>query len=205
MKQIKKKKLIVTLGLLAFVVCAAAASAEEPMMPGMDEAMMTKMKEYSTPGENHEVLNYFIGDWDYTMKWWMAPQTPPQESSGTGEIESIMDGRFIEQTFMGTWMGEPFKGLGTMGYDNLKKQYVFTWIDNMSTGIMTSKGSYDSAAKTLTESGSHSCPISESGERSYKAVTQIIDDDTYTYSVYTTDPQSGQEFKSMEIMYTRKS
>jgi hypothetical protein len=35
-------------------------------------------------------------------------------------------------------MGMPFEGLGYTGYDNVKKQYFGTWIDSMSTGIMTS-------------------------------------------------------------------
>ncbi len=33
-------------------------------------------------------------------------------------------------------MGMPFEGMGIDGYDNLAKQYVSTWVDNMGTGIM---------------------------------------------------------------------
>ena len=212
--------------LLAFTVCAPVVSASEKDMPemdmkkgsmpemdkdmagmegmpDMDEATMAKMMEYGAVSEHHKVLDFFVGDWNYTMKWWMAPGTEPQESDGVGNVDSIMGGRFIEQYFSGTAMGQPFEGRGTMGYDNLKKHYVSTWIDNMSTGIMKSTGQYDAATKTLTENGSHTCPLSESGEKSFKAVIKIIDDNTYTYETYTTDA-TGQEFKSMTITYTRE-
>ena len=190
--------------LLSVTPVKAQETMEEPATEaGMDEAMMAKMQEYSLPGEGHQILNYFVGDWEYTMKWWTSPESEPEESTGTGSIISVMDGRFIEQIFEGAFMGQPFTGRGTLGFDNLKKEYVFTWIDNMSTGIMSSTGTYDEVSKTLTETGSHSCPISESGVRSFRGLTKIVDDNAYTYEVFTDDPM-GNEFKSMEIMYKRK-
>ena len=33
-----------------------------------------------------------------------------------------------------------FKGTGIEGYDNGKKKFVGTWMDNMGTGIMMSEG-----------------------------------------------------------------
>lgn len=73
-----------------------AAEVEVPPVPGMDEAMMAKMKEYSTPNENHRVLDHFIGNWEYSLKWWKAPGAPSEESTGTNEVKWIMDGRFDE-------------------------------------------------------------------------------------------------------------
>ena len=43
-----------------------------------------------------------------------------------------------------------FKGMGIEGYDNVKKKFVGSWIDNMGTGIMMSEGTYDPATKTFT-------------------------------------------------------
>ena len=42
-----------------------------------------------------------------------------------------------------------FKGMGVEGYDNVKKKFVGSWIDNMGTGIQFSDGTYDPATKTL--------------------------------------------------------
>ena len=43
-----------------------------------------------------------------------------------------------------------FKGMGVEGYDNVKKKFVSSWIDNMGTGIQFSEGTYDPATKTFT-------------------------------------------------------
>jgi hypothetical protein len=165
------------------------------------DAMMEKWKEFSTPNENHKVLDTLVGDWDYTIKWWMSPDAKPEESEGTSEIKSIMGGRFIEQAVQGTSMGQPFEGMGIMGYDNEKKQYQSVWIDNMGTGIMTGSGNYDPNTKTLTDQGTFSCPAE--GQKSYRGVTKIKDKDNFTYEWYMTGP-GGKEFRAMEIVYTRK-
>ena len=201
--------LLTLLGIAAFV---SPAFAEDPsakandtktqaLPPGMDEAMMAKMKEYGTPNENHQLLQKLVGDWDYTMKWWMAPDGPADESTGTNEIKSILGGRFIEQNVSGTSNGQPFEGRGTMGFDNSKKEYNFVWIDNMGTGMMLSNAAYDPATKTFSEKGSFSCPLK--GETSFRGKTKIIDDDTFTYEMYMND-KDGKEFKSMEVDYKRK-
>ena len=43
-----------------------------------------------------------------------------------------------------------FKGMAVEGYDNVKKKFVSSWIDNMGTGIQFSEGTYDPASKTFT-------------------------------------------------------
>ena len=165
------------------------------------DAMMEKWKEYSTPNENHKVLGTLVGEWNHTVKWWMSPDAKPEESKGTSEIEWIMGGRFIQHEVEGTSMGQPFEGMGVMGYDNEKKQYQSVWIDNMGTGIMRGSGNYDPKTKTLTDEGTFSCPAE--GEKSYRGVTKIIDKDHFTYEMYMAGPD-GKEFRAMEIVYTRK-
>ena len=136
------------------------------------------------------------------MKWWMSPDAAPQESTGTSDVKSMYDGRFIEATVSGMHMGQPFMGRQTMGYDNLKKEFTSTWIDNMATGMMSSSATYDAATKTFTESGNFSCPLKD-GPMTYHALTKIIDDNTYMYEMYMPD-KDGKEFKSMEITYKKK-
>jgi hypothetical protein len=165
------------------------------------DAMMEKWKEYSTPNENHKVLGALVGDWDYTIKWWMSPEAKPEVSKGTSEVEWIMGGRFIQHEVEGTSMGQPFEGMGVMGYDNEKRQYQSVWIDNMGTGVMRGSGSYDSTTKTLTDEGTFSCPAE--GEKSYRGVTKFIDQDNFTYEWYMAGPD-GKEFRAMEIVYARK-
>jgi hypothetical protein len=46
---------------------AMAEEQAQKSLP-MDEEMMAKWKEYSTPNENHQALNQIVGSWDYTIR-----------------------------------------------------------------------------------------------------------------------------------------
>ena len=194
----------------ATVAAAPAGEMDHAAMKGMDpstmteeqKAMQARMQEYTTPNANHEVLKSFVGSWKANVKMWMDPKATPEESEGTSEAKMIMGGRFLEQTFNGTFMGGPFEGRGIYGYDNMRQEYTGLWFDSMATGIMVSAAKHNAETKVMTEEGSMSCPISGEGHRWYKAVTTIIDADHYTYESFLKD-KDGQEFRSMLISYSR--
>lgn len=207
------QRLLLTLVLMSFLNTGIATSkviAEDmPATPEMSaeekakhDEMMAKWMAYATPNENHKVLEQLAGNWDTSMKVWMPGKETAEESTGTSSIQTIMGGRFIQQTFAGTHMGQPFEGIGITGYDNQKKKYQSIWIDNMGTGMMTSTMNYDAAAKTFSEEGSFSCPM-KGEDLNYRAVIKIIDETHYSYEMFTTD-ETGKESKMMEIQYTRK-
>ena len=58
-----------------------------------------------------------------------------------------LGGRFLEERVQSSFMGQPFSGIGYTGYDNVKKKYVSTWMDNMGTMIMVMEGTPDPAGK----------------------------------------------------------
>src|SRR3546814_17999585 len=63
---------------------------------------------------------------------------------------AVLGGRQIRTQFSSRFMGQPFNGIGFMGYDNVRGKYVASWVDDMSTGLMTSEGDYDPATTTYT-------------------------------------------------------
>ena len=195
-------QILVTGMLFMGTVSWGLAEMKAVSMTEEQKVMQAKMQEYSTPNANHEVLKSLIGSWKANVTFWMDPKGEPQVSEGTSETTLIMDGRFVEQSYHGSMMGQPFEGRGIYGYDNLRKEYTGLWLDNFATGVMVSAGKYDAAAKTLTEEGSMSCPITNEAHRWYKAVTTFTDADHYTYESFMKD-KDGKEFRSMIISYTR--
>jgi hypothetical protein len=190
--------------LLAALAIPALAQQEKPKpaapAPGGPE--MEAMVKAGTPGEPHKHLARLAGDWTFTMKSWMDPSQPPMESSGTMHGEVLMGGRYVEHTWKGNFMGQPFEGRGTDGYDNVGKQYVSSWVDNMSTGIMYQTGSCDNAGKTCTYNGDVWDPMS--GQKTtFKSVISWVDNNTFKNEMYGKGP-SGQEMKMMEITAKRK-
>ncbi|HEX5035017.1 MAG TPA: DUF1579 family protein, partial [bacterium] len=104
------------------------------------EAMMAKAKAAATPGAGHEVLKPLAGNWTTTTRAWMPGEKKAHESAGTSTFTWVLGDRFLRQDFKGNWDGQDFEGMGYLGYDNVKKEYVSTWMDSMSTGIGQATG-----------------------------------------------------------------
>jgi hypothetical protein len=118
--------------ILAVTVVAATTAVAQQMTPEEQEAMMKAM----TPGEHHQHLARFAGKFEASVKMWMAPGGPAQDSKGTSESTMILGGRYLQDLVKSDIAGMPFEGMGITGYDNISQQYCFAWVDNMGTGIM---------------------------------------------------------------------
>jgi len=194
---------LVVVAALAIGADEKAKSAKPAAGKQMDEkAMMEMMAKYSTPGPEHKALEQFVGTWDTTAKMWMAPGTPPQESTGTAENKMALGGRFLEQHYEGTMMNQPFTGMGYTGYDLYKKQYVGTWMDSMGTSMMMSTGKAEPGGKTMTMTGKMDDPM-DGKTKAFKETITVVDNDHHVFEMWGPDP-SGKNFKWMEISYTRK-
>ncbi|HKH45030.1 MAG TPA: DUF1579 domain-containing protein [Thermoanaerobaculia bacterium] len=183
-------------------LCAQEKKPEVNSM-GMTPEQMESMTKAMAPGEMHKHIAKLAGDWTFTNNMWMAPGQPPQESSGTMHAETILGGRYVQSVWKGNFMGQPFEGRGTDGYDNVSKQYVSSWVDNMGTGIMLSTGTCDDGGKKCTVVGDSSDPMS-GGKVTMKSVMTWVDDNTFKNEMYGKDTASGQEYKMMEIVAKRK-
>jgi uncharacterized protein DUF1579 len=189
----------------AVVTSPVAAPGASPS----EAEMMKQMMELSKLNENHKRIGDLVGTWNYTVKMWMGdPNAKPQESKGTAVRKSMMDGRFFTVDVTGKMEmpgpdGKPkemtFKGMGLDGYDNVKKKFVGTWVDNMGTGIMHSEGDYDPATKTFTYTGEYEGIPGM--KQKIREVVKLVDKDHHTFEWY--EDRGGQEVKTMEINYTR--
>lgn len=162
---------------------------------------MKAMMAYSTPGDIHKMLSRSAGTWMTNVTMWMQPGAPPMVSTGQTNNEMILGGRYLKSTNTGNFMGMPFEGIGITGYDNAKKIFINTWIDNMGTGIMTMTGTWDDASKSIRFTGSMVDPMSGK-DIPVREVLKIVDDNTQLFEMYST--LDGKDFKNMEIKYSRK-
>lgn len=191
-----------TLMVLALFLVLPVHGADKKAANEEMEAMMERMKEFGTPGAEHAVLNSLVGNWNATSKHRMKPGDKPQKSTGTSSNAWVLNGRFLKQEFKGEWNGQPFEGLGYLGYDKMKKEYVSVWMDSMGTGMFRSAGQYNASAKTITDEGTFSCPATGEKDMWFRSVWKIVNDNHLIFDMYMKDP-NGKEFKSMEIDYKR--
>jgi Protein of unknown function (DUF1579) len=175
-----------------------------------DAQMMAMMMDLAKPGENHKILEESVGSWTYTTKFWMSPDTntPPMESSGTAVTKPIMGGRYFQTDHKGK-MQMPgadgkmtemeFHGMQIDGFDNVKKKFVSSWVDNMGTGIMLSEGTYDPATKTITYTSEEE-PM-PGMKMKVRELVKLTDKDHHTFEFY--EDRGGTEVKTMEITSIR--
>lgn len=164
------------------------------------EEQMKAWQENMTPGENHQWLATMNGNWDATVTMWMDPSQPPNVSKATTKNEMIMNGLYQRSAHSGNMMGMPFMGEAITAYDNAKKEFLATWIDNFGSSIMMLKGSLNEAGNALTMEGKMMDPASGQ-DMHVKQVTEKISDDSYKFTMYMV--MNGQDIKNMEIGYTR--
>jgi len=164
--------------------------------------MMKNWQAYMTPGKEHEVMAKSSGTWNSEVTWWDYPGGPANKSTSTATNKMIMGGRYQVSTHTGNMMGMPFEGHATLAYDNHRKVYISTWIDNMGTGMMITEGKWDESAGGIVLNGKMVDP-SIGKEVSVREVFKIIDDNTHVMEMYKAG-HDGKEFKCMEIKYTRK-
>ena len=184
--------------LVAMLLAAAvAANAEDkpkaaakPAAPPSQEEMMKAWMAVATPGDAHKKLEPLAGSFTFTNRMWMDPSKPPEETTGTAEHKWTLDGRFLEERVEGTAMGQPFHGIGYMGYDNYKKKYVGTWMDTMGTMIMQSTGTVDASGKVFTTWSTMDDVVMKKPMK-IKGVTTVVDPDHFNFEMW--GPGPGRE------------
>ncbi len=162
---------------------------------------MQAYTDYGTPGAMHQMLAKDNGVWDEEITMWMAPGTEPMKYTATVTNEMIMGNHYQQSKHSGSMMGMPFEGLSITGYDNARKVFVNSWVDNFATGIMNSDGTWNEKTKSIEYKGLVTDPVSKK-QIPFRQIMYYIDDNTQRMEMFMT--HKGKEYKSMEIKFKRK-
>jgi hypothetical protein len=180
---------------------------EEPpaptrLPPPVTEEEIQQFVESQTPGAAHGKLEPLVGRFEAHVLHWSSPDQPPSESTGVLENSWALGKRFILSQYHGEEMGQPFEGLGLMGYDTSKQKYVGNWADSMSTALWpTGSGDVNDDGDAFTLSRVMTDPLSGLLVK-IRDVTTIVDANHLTYEMFATYP-GADEFKLLEAHYTR--
>src|SRR5438105_2533167 len=194
-------KLKIFLGACAILLSTALVAQQQKEMSAEEKAAMEAMMKAGKPGAEHKKLASMVGTWNTTVKMFPQPGAPAQESTGISENKWVLGGRWVQQQFSGTFMGMPFSGIGYTGYDNIKKQYVGTWMDNMSTAVMVSMGT-PTGDKTYEFNAMVDDPMTGK-PMPMKETFTVADENHHMMEMWGPAPD-GKMYKMMEISYSRK-
>ena len=184
-------------GLLLGGIVVAGSDAKAPTQ----EEMMAAWQKSAAPGPEHKVLESYVGHWTAKVTMQMDPSQPAEVTEGTSDGELILGGRFAQVVHHGSAMGMPFEGRMTLGYDNLAKKYVGSWVDNMGTGIYRYEGTYDAASKELRMEAHFTDPMTGKPAHS-KAITKFVDAGTMTYDEFIPGPD-GKQVHGLSITFKK--
>jgi hypothetical protein len=180
-------RLVIALALFSPVVAA------QP-----DDSGMAAYMAAAAPDEHHARLAEMEGEWTFRMTHWPAPGAPPQTVEGTASSVMALGGRYLISEYHADMGGFQFEGRGLAAYDRTAGEYVSTWVDNMSTGVMISRGQVEDGA--LVMRGPWVDPVTRAAQ-SHRTVERRNADGTYTMEYYM--EEAGNERKTMEIVSTR--
>ena len=190
------------LALLALcAACTGPGVGEVSAADYSQDKMMAKWMEFMTPGPEHKVLDTKVGSWDMQVTMHM-PDGTTSTSTATSEVTWILDGRYLQETVHGSFDGMPFQGIGLTAFDNLKQCYVYSWVDNMGTGIMGGEGYYDPSRRMFTYRGES--PDVVRGEYVPSRSTETLTDENHWKAEMWSPGPDGKDYKSMELVYTRR-
>lgn len=184
------------------IILAVFASISLQNLYAQNADPMKAWQEFMTPGAMHKWMATHVGTWEAEVSQWMDPSAPPTKSKATDVVKMSMNGLYQIGEFSTTMMGMPMMGQSTLAYDNAKKKFVMTWIDNLGSGIVFMTGNYDEATKTLELKGKQTDPMTGT-DSDMRQVNKYIDADSYTMALYGAG-MDGKEVKFMEGTFKRK-
>jgi hypothetical protein len=168
----------------------------------VDSATMAQAwQNFMTPGPMHKWMAKYDGTWEGEITTWMDPASP-MKAPATITQKMDLNGLYQISDYSGTMMGMPFKGHGILAYDNAKKEFISTWVDNMGSGIVILRGTIDTTTQTLNLKGMQTDPVTGK-DMPMREEFRFVDDNTQTLAIYGNN-MKGQEEKFMEGTFKRK-
>lgn len=165
----------------------------------IDSAAAVKAwEDYMQPGESHALLAKWVGKWDVDMTFYSRGQETKATATATYKLK--LGGRYLQCNYDGNIDGTPFEGENTTAFDNARKLFLSTWIDNMGTGMMYMEGTYNTATKTITAKGKATDVVSGE-EFNIRETHTMIDDNNQVMEMF--DIKNGKETKSMTLKLKR--
>ena len=149
----------------------------------------------------HHFLTQLAGGWTGTSKIWLEPEKLLDEAPIVGNIQVVLDGRFVMFLYQSSVEGETQHGMFTFGYNTTKDQYEASWLDSWhnNTAIMFCVGSATNNGFQVL--GRYPDPT-EGPDWGWRTEVELINEDNLLITAYNITP-NGEEAKATEAKLTR--
>lgn len=166
----------------------------------VDSATMMKAWEtYMQPAEAHYKMAKWTGNWNAELTFYNMG-TQPTTAKAKANYQMILGGRYLKCRYTGMIDNKPFEGENITAFDNARKVYISTWIDNMGTGLMYMEGAYDKLNRKYNYKG-RANDVATGKPFDIREIHTILDNRTQQMEMY--DIKNGKEVKTMMIKLSR--
>lgn len=204
--------------IIGVAICLAAVTVVTQGRPGAavahaGEAEVPAFLRRGMPGDGHAAIGALAGSWRVHYEVYgtlgRSGDEPPIVSDDLRtRREWVGDGRFLEDTTVGTLMGAPYWRKGWLGYNNMGRQYEWITIDAINSSVMgytAPPGSGPSAPITMTGAFVDQGVAGEAyvGKTvGMKTVIHIEHNDRHRIDLYFTPP-GKEELLAVRAVYVR--
>ncbi len=199
------KILLAPVLLAVAVLCIALTRDPNPQDPERMRqemaAMMEAAAKYTEPGENHELLKRFLGNWNTETRFFIGDQ-PTEPEKGTAETTWLMEGRWLQTNSTGTMMGRTAQTFSILGYDNFKMSYVLSTVSNMDTAMHNAEGDLDPSTNAMLFYGTLDEYLTGEHDKMVKTVLRFPSEDKIVMEIHDL-PIGEANTKVVEITYMR--
>jgi len=150
------------------------------------------------PTAEHRLLKEHAGKWKVACKFYMDPSQPPMEVQATETIEMVGEFWTVSK-YECDFMGAPFVGRATMGYEPHAQRWVSTWVDAMSPVLFHFTGKQ--VGDTITMEGDAFSCMTNSVLR-HRTTEKHLGKDERIFEMFARMPD-GKEIKMMTSHYRR--
>ena len=151
----------------------------------------------------HKELSRLEGKWKGSSKVWFDPSKLEDDSPISGEMKTILDGRFILHDYKTNFKEKPITGMAIIGYHLDLGKFQVAWIDSFHNGsaIMFSEGKKGDPNLSVLGSYAYVTPEMEQ-HWGWRTEIEIVSDDQVIITAFNISPE-GEETRATEIDYRR--
>ncbi|MEO6002531.1 MAG: DUF1579 domain-containing protein [Opitutus sp.] len=99
------------------------------------------------PTEQHAWLQRFVGEWDAVIEMILDADEPPMTTRGR-EVAKMVGGFWLVSDAQNFDL--PYTCRLTLGYDQIRAEYIGTWVDSMTDYLWHYRGHVDATGQVLT-------------------------------------------------------